>query len=100
MSEYQKFKALVAKAVVARRNASDQYVAAVQEIVNKRKAHLATGHASDMWQVSLDGKNEWKDDMDEPKHPIFDDLERLDGVARELNIGPSNLERYSPNNAK
>jgi hypothetical protein len=92
------FAASVTSANKAIKTASDLYVKAVQALVNKHRVHLATGHLSDTWQVkTLRGKH-WRDDMDEPKHPIFADLEQLDKVAIQIGIGPTNMERYTPQN--
>lgn len=75
--------------------ASRFYIEAVQAIANKHKVFIVTGHLSDIWQV---GKKwgEFQAEYDNPKHAAFADLERLDELASEIGIRPSNMERYEP----
>lgn len=75
--------------------ASLLYNNAVQAIADKHNVFIATGHMSDAWKV---GKTwgDFVDEYDNPPHPAFRDLEKLDKLASEIRIGPSNMERYYP----
>lgn len=70
------------------------YRQAVQFLVDKHNVELATGHLSDTWQIKIEG--EWTCEYDAENHPFFKALKKLDGVAVELRLGPSNMERFNP----
>lgn len=72
------------------------YTKVVQALANKYRVHLATGHLSSRWQVRKLRGRYWRDDMDEPVHPVFADLAKLETMGEVFKIGPSNMELYSP----
>ena len=87
------------------------YEEAVQELVDKHQVMLATGIMSDFWQVSTDGGKSWQcetytprdaskldegEEPDPPRHPILDDLQRLDKLGEDFGFGPSNMAMYKP----
>lgn len=75
--------------------ASAAYIAAVQAIANHYRVTIATGQMSDIWQIKNPKTNEWLCEG-ESKHPALKALEKLDLTAREIGIGPTNMERYEP----
>lgn len=79
-------------------HASRLYIEAVQEIANHCRVHIVTGQMSDIWQVGERwGEFKMEDDnCSRKERAAHKALEKLDAAASEINIGPSNMERFSP----
>jgi hypothetical protein len=88
-------------------DAASQYAALLQALVDKHQVRIVRGHMSDTWQVfdpnirrsatHGGGMGAWVTvDSEGPPHPIFAELIELDAMAKDLSIGPSNLESFSP----
>lgn len=98
LTPVQEFAREAAQIQSAIEHAEVLYRQAVQFLVNKHHVELATGQLSDTWQIKI--KDCWTDEYEAEKHPFFKALALLDGVASELRLGPSNMERFNPSPKK
>lgn len=95
MKPITKLKALARDIERLQTKAYWAYIKCIQELVDKRQMILATGQLSDMWQLSKDGGKHF----DYPEHidkRFAKALERIDAVAQEIRVGPSNMEMFKP----
>lgn len=99
------FRAAVIAAERRIEEASKLYNVAVQAIVDQCQMELATGQMSDTWQIREHAGAHWvqqwagDDEMSPDMLDMFHLLEALDDEAEKLNIGPTNLMRFTPNKA-
>lgn len=73
----------------------EEWVKSVQAIADKFQVEIATGHMSDVWQVSEPGSDKWLREVYD-EHPALDALAALDKATQDYGIGPSNMERFKP----
>lgn len=77
-----------------------QWVKEVQRIANRFCVEIATGQASDNWQVRGESTAQQWIPMEGGKsrepHPALTALKKLDARVAPWGIGPSNMERFIP----